>query len=141
MPSPDPLTIARLFAAALDRCDFAEASHYLSPDCRYQIGGGELIGPEAIIGSYRDSAEWGSRTLEQVIYESEVEEGQDGLSVLYTDRIIHHGQKHESYSRQHLTMDENGRIVRIIHEELPGEREALEQFFKHCGVKPLRLQS
>ncbi len=120
MPSADPLTIARLFAAALDRCDFTEASRYLSPDCRYQIGGGELIGPEAIIGSYRDSAEWGSRTLEQVIYESEVEEGQDGLSVLFTDRILHHGQKHE---------------------ELPGEREALDQFFKHCGVKPLRLQS
>jgi hypothetical protein len=129
------LAIAKRFAAALDRCDFAEALGYLSPDCRYEIGLETLVGPDAIVASYRLNAEWGSRALQQVIYESEVEEESGGLCVLYIDRLTQAGQTHEYRCRQHLSLDDSGQIVGILHEELPGERAHLDDFFRRVGVR------
>lgn len=131
----DNLIIARRFAAALDRCDFVEATQYLAPDCRYETGHGELVGPDAIIASYRESAEWGSQALDQVVYESAVEERDGSFRVLYTDRITHEGQAFEYRSCQRLWLNAAGLVARIVHEELPGEREALQAFFARCGVK------
>ncbi len=135
MPSVDPLEVAQRFASALDRSDFAEAARYLSPDCHYQTATVELVGPAAIIGSYRESAEWGSRNLDRVIYESAVQQTAGGLAVLYTDHIFLQGQQHDYQCRQHLTIHDNGLITRIVHEELPGERERLEHFFSLRGVR------
>ena len=135
MASLQPLTIAKRFAAALDRCDFDKAALYLSPDCRYRTRSEELVGPEAIMASYRDSAEWATGTLEQVVYENDVRKSGDDLIILFTDRIAHRGQAHEYRSRQHLTIDEKGKITRILHEELPGEREKLHAFLARLRVR------
>ena len=135
MPAIDVFAVAQRFAGALDRCDFAEAQAYLSEDCHYQIGQETLIGPEAIIASYRDSAEWGRRTLDQVVYESQVTQDEKGLSVLYVDRITHGGVTHEYHCRQHLWLNDAGKVERIVHEELPGEREKLDKFFADRGVR------
>ncbi len=67
---PDPLSLARRFASALDRCDFEEAARYLTAACRYETEHDLLIRPEAIIASYRESDEWGRQALDQVAYES-----------------------------------------------------------------------
>ena len=134
MPPTEPLSSAKRFAAALDRCDFIEAGRYVAPDCHYQTGREELVGPDAILASYRDNAVWASHALEQVIYESEVEETSDDFSVLFIDRIMHQGQTHEYRCRQHLSLNHGGQVVRIVHEELPGERERLNDFFGRHGV-------
>ncbi len=131
----DQLTIARFFATALDRCDYDEARRYIAADCRYQINPQELVGPEAIIASYRESAEWGRGVLDQVVYESKVQPVGDHFAVLYIDRVTHHGETHVYRCRQRLWLDDSGRVVRIVHEELPGEREALDEFFERQGVK------
>ncbi len=128
-------TVAKRFAAALDRCDFAEARRYLARDCRYEIGEEVLIGPEPIIASYRESDEWGRGVLEQVVYQSQVEESGDHVTVTYIDRLFQHGETHEYRCRQHLWIDATGMIVRIVHEELPGERERLDDAFERWGVE------
>lgn len=130
-----PRTIAKRFAAALDRCDFSEAARYLAPDCRYEFGQEVLIGPDAIIASYRESDEWGRGVLQQVVYESRVEWNSDHATVTYIDRLSHHGETHEYRCRQHLWLDDTRHIVRIVHEELPGEREKLDEVFARWGVK------
>lgn len=127
--------IATRFAAALDRCDFAEAARYLAADCCYQIGQDVLIGPEAIIASYRESDEWGRGVLEQVVYRSRVEQSSDHVTITYIDQLFHHGETHEYRCQQHLWLDASGRIAQIVHEELPGEREKLDEFFARVGVK------
>ncbi len=132
----DSLSIARRFAAALDRCDFDEAAGYVAADCRYDTGHGELVGPNAIIASYRASDEWGRGVLDQVVYESEVTANADGsLTVLYIDRLTHRGETIEYRSRQRLWLNEAGQVIRILHQELPGEREALDAFFARHGVR------
>ncbi len=130
------LSIARRFASALDRCDFDEAADYLAADCRYDTGHGELVGPDAIIASYRASDEWGRGVLDQVVYESEVTANADGsFTVLYIDRITQQGETHEYRSRQHLWLNDAGQVARIVHEELPGERKALDAFFARHRVR------
>jgi len=130
----DPRIIAKRFAQALDRCDFAEAGRYLSDDCCYQTGHEEFVGPQAILASYSGSADWASQNLDQVIYESEIEGEGANLSVLYIDKITHGGQAHDYRCRQHLSINEAGVIFKIIHEELPGEREKLNEFWTRCGI-------
>ena len=133
----DPRTIAKRFANALDRCDYADAGRYLAPDCHYQAASEQLIGPEAILASYRENAEWGSRVLEHVIYASSVEKEEAGGSwgVLYSDRITQSGLTHEYHCRQRLMINLEGKIARIVHEELPGERERLDEFLSRCGIR------
>ncbi len=133
--TPGKLRIVKEFASALDRRAFDEAARYVAADCRYQIGGDELIGPDAIIASYRQSDEWGRRVLDQVDYESEVQQSGDHVAVLYIDRITHHGETLVYRSRQHLWLNEAGQVVKIVHEELPGEHEKLNEFFARHGVK------
>ncbi len=135
MQDAESVMIAMAFAAALDRSDFAAAAEYLSPDCRYVLGNEVLIGPEAIIASYRKSDEWGKRALDRVIYESEVTQDGDRVRVLYIDRITHRGVTHVYRSYQFLWLDESGKITKIVSEELPGERERLDQFFEERGLK------
>ncbi len=130
------LSIARRFASALDRCDFDEAADYLAADCRYDTGHGELLGSDAIIASYRQSDEWGRGVLDQVVYESEVTANADvSCTALYIDRITHHGDTLEYRSRQHLWLNDAGQLIRILHEELPGERDALDAFFARHGIR------
>ncbi len=131
----DFLMIAMRFASALDRCDFDVAASYLAPGCRYEINGRELVGPDAIIASYRENAGWARRALEHVFYESEVKQEGDSFTVLYIDRLIHHGETHEHRSYQRLWLNDAGQVVRILHEDLPGEREKLDAFLARHGVK------
>ena len=90
---------------------------------RRALGSSSVRSPYSL---YRQNSEWGSRVLEQVIFESSVDEDAVGESwrVLYTDRITQAGLTHEYRCRQHLTINPAGKIANIVHEELPGEREA-----------------
>jgi hypothetical protein len=127
--------VIQAFVSALDRCDFAAARKFLSKDCHYDTGNGELIGPEAIIDSYEHNAQWATRAIEHVEYESEITPQSDTLfEVLYTDRLSHHGHRHAYRCRQKLLLAPAGEIVRIVHEDIAGEPEALKAFFEANGI-------
>ena len=128
--------VARL-AKALDADDFAAARECLADGCEYVGPKDTCHGPEAIIASYAGASAWGRRAFDEVRYESEVGPV-DGATVPVT--FIDYLQKaggrwHRYRCRQAFTVGAGGRIVRITHEELPGEREALEAYFKECGVE------
>ena len=60
----------------------------------------------------------------------------DTASVLYTDYLMKvPGQWHRHRCRQHLTVGAEGRVVKIVHEDLPGEVESLERYFEACGIE------
>jgi hypothetical protein len=124
------------FVRALDECNFEEAGRYLSPQCRYSINQTELTGPEEILGSYAQSAKRAEETLERIVYESDVEQkSAQTFDVLYTDRIFHGGLEHAFRSHQLLFVNDSGEIEKIVHQEIPGEREALKEFLERCGVQ------
>lgn len=124
-------------ARALDADDFSAARAYLASDCVYESGGETHRGPDAIMASYASASAWAKRTFDEVRYESEVGPVEGATaSVTYTDYILKAGHAWHRYRcRQALTVGEDGRIVRIVHGEIPSERAALNDFFKSCGIE------
>ena len=138
--SPDPETVTRVATAlsqSLDRNDFVGAAMWIATDCVYDVRGEEIVGSAAILASYADTATWVEKVFDEVRYESVVEEpAGDTVSVLYTDYLMKvPGQWHRHRCRQHLTVGAEGRVVRIVHEDLPGEVEGLERYFEACGIE------
>ncbi len=129
------LATATVFADALDRDDFAAAERCLAVDCAYDSPGDVIAGSAIIIAAYRKNAEWASRTFDEIAYASEVQpEGSASVRINYIDRTVHRGQSHEYRCQQIVDVGDDGLIVRIRHEELPGMREALEAYFVRVGV-------
>ena len=123
------------FTKALDEDDFDSAKAYLARSCRYLKGEKVLRGPETIIQSYREGSDRAKRIFDRVDYGSEILRV-DGnrVTVQFTDLIQIKGQTIVYSSKQHLEFGEDGLITRIVHEEIPGEPEALQATLKRLGV-------
>jgi hypothetical protein len=136
MPTPeDVLRVARSLATALDRDDFIEAARFVATDCVYETGTETRIGSASILASYADSSTWGRERFDELRYQSEVGEPiGDTVAVTYMDDIVIGDRRHTYSCRQHLTVNADGRIGKIVHEELAGERGALDRFLAECGL-------
>lgn len=124
-------------AAALDADDFTAARRWLAEDCVYEGASETLRGAQAILGSYAEASAWAHRAFDEVRYESQVgaPEG-DTVPVTFTDYLLKAGGRWHRYRcRQEFTVGRDGRIARIVHRDLPGEREGLAAYFKECGVE------
>jgi hypothetical protein len=128
------LGTARRFARALDAADYDCAANCLSSICEYSIRDRILRGGPAIVASYREAGTWAASMLESVRYENDVRSTLTGAVITFLDHLEHHGHTHTHRCEQRLEFDEAGRICRILHVDLPGEREALAAFFKNLGM-------
>ena len=126
---------ANLFAAALDTDEFQAARELLSPSCVYQRSIDVVIsGPDNIIHSYRESSERAREIFDLVLYSSDViSSSETSAELLLVDRFEANKKSHTYRSRQHLEFDIHGAIIKIRHEEIPGEREGLNQFIQEIG--------
>jgi hypothetical protein len=131
---------AMAFADFLDRSDFLSAAAMLASDCRYVTGSsirpeGTLVGPHAILASYRRHDEQARSLFDRVEYSSEVEAVRDNSAVIrFTDVIEKTGEKHTYRCFQRITFDENWRIEGIVHQDIPIEMTALRAFLGRVGV-------
>ncbi len=129
-----PQKVVERLAAALDAEDYEAVGRLLSAKCVYHSPEGLLIGPAAIIASYRGHGASGRDRFEEIEYTSQV----DGKSpteaiVTFFDRVKRNGRWHEFRCRQHVSTDAAGCVTEIRHEEIPGERERLREF--ESGVR------
>ena len=129
--------IVTRLAQALDADDFTGARACLDDDCAYVGVDESWRGSEAIIASYADASAWAHRTFDEVRYASDVGEAAGAtVPVTFTDYLLKAGGRWHRYRcRQEFTVGTGGRIVRIAHHDLPGEREGLEGYFRECGVE------
>jgi len=129
--------VAAALAQALDHEDFSVAEGLLAAGCVYESPFGLLEGPAAIMASYRGNAESAVSRFDRIEYESSVEPlDETSARITYFDRITHKGKSHEFSCRQVVTVGDDGKIVRIVHEEIPGKREALNAFYVEVGITP-----
>ncbi len=129
------LSATTAFAHALDRDDFVAAEGFLAPGCVYESPNEVLEGPAAIIAAYRGNAESAVRDFDKIEYDSIVEPaGGNAARITYVDRITHHGKSHEYRCRQVVEVGDDGKIVHIKHEEIPGKREALLAYLDEVGI-------
>jgi len=125
----DILATARRLAEALDAEDYSAARATLAEGCVYHTGTTTLVGPEAVIGSYRATGEAAHERFDEILYASRVDPSEtSGAVITYTDRVRCGREWHEFRCRQHVRIGAAGLVDEIWHEELPGERERLQEF-------------
>lgn len=131
---------AQAFADALDRNDFGTVAGMLAPDCRYQTGAsftseGTLVGPDAIVASYRQHDGRSRRLFDSVEYSSVVEDV-DGteVTIRFIDVLEKAGAKHSHSCRQRLSLDRELRIKTIVQDDIATEVLALRAFLERAGI-------
>ena len=127
------IVVTRL-AIALDTCDWAAATAVLDESCAYCIGDDVHHGPDAIIASYRRAHERAVQMFDCIEYESAVACQDDHCVIRYADHVEYGGHTHTHACEQDVWVSEAGLIVRIVHRDVPGERDALNRFLRRCGL-------
>jgi hypothetical protein len=133
----DRRQIVECLARALDADDFPAVRALLAEDCVYELRGETLTGAADIVTAYADASSRARRDFDDVRYESEVLEVEgENATVQFTDYLgVAGGHWHRHRCRQRFTVGPGARIVRIVHVDLPGEREALAEFLRVAGVR------
>jgi hypothetical protein len=128
--------IAKAFSQTLDGDDFERATDFLDADCIYNTGRTELRGAQAIVASYRESSHWGRKNLDEVHYQSSIENCEDRqATILFIDRLKKGASQHEYRCKQQIFVSKAGKIYRIEQVEIEGQRVRLNKFFETCGFK------
>lgn len=137
---PGPQRAAALaadLAQALDAEDYGAVGLRIAEDCVHETATASVQGAESIVASYAAAGAWAKRTFEDVRYENRVEVLDDrSAAVEFTDYLLSAGHGWHRYRcRQEFTFGDDGRVIRIVHRELPGEREALNAYLARCGIE------
>jgi len=128
------LRSAQRFAAALDAEDYELVLALLGPNCIYHAPEGLRIGPDAIVASYRQNGASARDRFEKIEYQSRVEAiGPAEALITFLDCLLLSGAWHEFRCRQRIRIGAEGLVEQIWHEEIPGERERLQQFEAGAG--------
>lgn len=127
----DVVAIATRLASALDREDYPAVAALLADDCEYEARTGTMHGPSAIVASYREASESARVRFDEVRYDSAVRaDGECSAIVTFVDHLTHRGATCTYSCEQLVRVDTRGRICRISHRELAGQREALDAFLR-----------
>jgi Domain of unknown function (DUF4440) len=122
---------AQRFATALDEENYAPLAELLAADCEYVTSQTTLVGREAIVLSYKDAGTWAKANIQSVRYQSSVRDGDDNQAVItFIDHFAHKGREHTYRCEQVIQVNAEGSVRRIVHRELPGEREAADAFLR-----------
>jgi len=120
---------AQRFAAALDAEDYEAVRASLAAHCVYHAPEGVRTGPDEILASYRQNGASACDRFEEIEYESSVEAiGPNDALITFIDGVTLRGALHQFRCRQRIRIDTRGLVEEIWHEEIPGERERLQQF-------------
>ena len=129
------LETAKAFATHMDHDNFASAKTFLAEDCQYVSGDKIYNGPSEIMASYKEHSDYAKSTFDSVIYESSVKQLKNGIfEATYKDVIKKNGNSHSYSCKQILEFNSNGKIQKIIHQDILGEYEKLKAFYKKTGV-------
>lgn len=125
------LQAAKTFAQLMDNNLFEEAQGLMHPSCVYYYRDKIIQGAQAIIEVYKSNYETGAKKLDEILFSSKVEEMTNkSFKLKYLDRIRKRKSWHEYHCEQHIKIEE-GLVTQIIHVDLPGEVEKLNQWLEN----------
>lgn len=128
--------IALTFGTALDNDDYAKAKTVVAPDCTYDIGSAVLKGPDQIIDSYEENMKKGKIKFDKLVWGKckIVPVDDQKFEVHFSDHLTKNGKTHNYKCKQILTINEDGLIANIEHQEFPGEKEKLHSFYNSVDI-------
>ena len=125
----DRYRLIAAFAAALDADDFERAGILLSGGCAHVLREETRHGPEAILRFYQESSRQARERFDAIAYTSSVHAVEaDAVVLACADHLVLGEQQHTFRSQQRLWLDDLGRIWRIEHRDLPGQRAGMRRF-------------
>lgn len=133
------LETAEALAKALDKDDFETAKSLMGPGVVYQIGDDRLVGPEAVVDSYRRASGMAHALFDTVDYDHVIQGviEQNTVRIRYSDLLGVGEDQHSHIAVQDITIDPTLGIVEIVDRPVPGEREKLDGFLaSHQMVRP-----
>lgn len=130
-----PVDVADRLAQALDDDDYETARALLSPHVVYEVGDETLVGPDAVVDSYRAASTMGRQMFDELGYghETPTPVGEGSFEVRYTDVLTIDDDTHVHYARQEITVGDGG-VTRIVDRPVPGEREKVDEFISRHGI-------
>jgi hypothetical protein len=123
-------------AQALDRDDYQMAASVLADRVEYTVGDEAIVGPDAVVASYRAASEMAHRLFDEVGYHHEVLVTDDPITfrVGYTDVLTVAGETLVHSAEQVVTATPDDGVIRIVNVDLPGERERVDEFLTRHGL-------
>lgn len=126
---------AKRFAKSLDAEDYPAARAMIGDNCEYMCRGCVYHRPSAIIDAYRGTGDSAEREFDEVRYESTVTAAGDKSALIhFTDHLSHNNKQFSFECQQVIEVDDDGRITRIEHIDLPGQREGLSEFRQQIAI-------
>jgi len=127
---------AQEWKAALDADDFAAAEALIAPDAVYSVAGDTLVGPSAILDSYRQASCAAHAAFDAVGYRSTiVAETDRDIAIRFFDDLRFGDRTHVHQCEQDVELSNEGLITRIRHRDIPGQRELVRQFMSEVGTR------
>ena len=124
--------IVSRFASALDAEDYSAAHDLLAEGCVYHAPKDTVLtGPDAIIASYRGNGDRARDRFDTIRYSHEVrQDDEETFTIAYRDELTQAGRSH-TFTCCQVAHCRAGQIDKIIHQELPEQREALDAFLRN----------
>ncbi|MBC8868863.1 MAG: nuclear transport factor 2 family protein [Planctomycetes bacterium] len=118
------------FALSLDAEDYQSVLSYLADDCVYESPTGVVTGPAAIVDSYKANGDSARSRFDRIEYRHQaIPLGEGWFRITFIDELVS-GQRVHLFRCNQRVFVENGQIVRIVHEEIPGQRDRLNAFMR-----------
>ncbi len=123
------ISIATQFAKALDEEDYKTAIEMISTQCEYFCRGKVYYGSDEIIKSYQSAGDSAQIDFDKIEYESFISTLEENSALIdFVDHFYLQEKKHTFKCQQQIEVGNDGLIIHIKHIDLPGEREALDEF-------------
>lgn len=135
VPTQTAFAVLESFAQALDHDQFEAAKRYLSHDCVYRTPSRTFNGPAEIIESFKESSSWAHSNIERVTFVHIVEDcGDCSRRIRFFDLLEHNGMRFRHVCLMHSRLNDQGLITELKLEDLPGEKEKVNEFFARVGI-------
>lgn len=141
MKTPDaakrPLEVVETLATALDHDDYETARSLLDPEVTYEVGGESIVGPEAVVQSYRRASEMAHALFDEVEYDHEIVNSSDESTFLirYRDSLMVEDEIHVHLAEQEVTLGRDMLVTQIVDQVVPGERKKVDEFMARHGIR------
>jgi len=137
MHSANKEIIAIKFGEYLDQDDFENFKSLLAENCIYEIAEQVLKTKNSIAGLYEKNMKEGKVKFDELVWgKNEIKQvTEDQFDVYFSDYLKHKGIEHNYKCKQRITINSENMVEKIVHIELPREKESLQKFYQQVGLK------
>ncbi len=136
MTLEDKFKIAKLFGEYLDTDQYTSFKALLTLDCLYLIYDTSYHNADDIAQLYASNMKAGKEKLDRLEWGKAIINHlkDDVFNIHFTDYLEHKGLKHTYECNQWVYVNDQLKIYKIVHKEIPEKKKALAEFYEKVGL-------